>query len=36
MEQKNLNDILAAMSEYYTGSRNDAISAISAIYDAGE
>lgn len=34
-EDKNLNDILLAMSEYHTGSERDAKEAIAAIYDAG-
>lgn len=34
-KQKNLNDILLAMSEHHTGSEKDAREAIAAIYDAG-
>jgi len=34
-DQKSLNGILIAMSEYYTGSQKGAIAAISAIYDGG-
>lgn len=35
MEQKSLNEILLAISEYHSGAQKEAEEAIAAIYDAG-